>query len=293
MWWLPSRVPKSIVTAKIPSTRLHPRRNCPDLGSKARALVESRFKEQVDEQVKSSLVMDSLEQVTKGDHFSAIGEPDFDFEAITLPDEGDLVYEFRIEVRPDFATPQWEGLQLERPVCEITNQHVDEHLSRTLTRLVPGEAVDGACRVGDSVTLSAVFQADGKQIADFEEEKVIVRQKLTFGDARIEGFDKLITGKSEGDRFTATFQLSESAANEQLRGKAVTAEFEIIEIRRINIDDMSASALEGLGFDDVGELREFIRKELEQQFHYHQQQALRKQIVKLLTADANWELPSL
>ena len=68
-------------------------------GKAPRKLVESRFKEQVDEQIKSSLVMDSLQQVTEGDHFSAISEPDFDYEAVELPTEGDFKYEFMIEVR--------------------------------------------------------------------------------------------------------------------------------------------------------------------------------------------------
>ena len=260
-------------------------------GKAPRKLVESRFKEQVAEQVKSSLVMDSLQQVTEGDHFSAISEPDFDYEAVDLPAEGDFRYEFRIEVRPEFETPKWEGLELERSVCELSDKHVEEHLSRTLTRFMQGEPVEDGCKLEDSVTLNATFTSDGKEIASFEEEETRVREKLSFGDAVVEGFDKLIVGKKEGDKFTATLTLSDSAANEELRGKEVSAEFEIVEVRRIQIDEIDASMLDSLGFEDTKELREFVRQELNQQFTYHQQQALRKQIVKTLTEGADWELP--
>jgi trigger factor len=260
-------------------------------GKAPRKLVESRFKEQVLEQVKSSLVMDSLQRVTDSDYFSAIGEPNFDYEAVDLPEQGDFVYEFDIEVRPDFEAPNWQGLKLNRPVCEITEKHVDSHLSRTLTRFVKGEPVDGECKAGDTIDMNASFSLNGKQIAHFEEETVVVRPKLTFGDAQLDGFDKLMSGKKEGEKVTAKLTLSDSAANEELRGKEIEAEFEIREIRRIQIEEIDAATLEELGFDDVEELREFVRVELNQQFEYNQQQTLRKQIVEILTKDANWELP--
>lgn len=260
-------------------------------GKAPRKLVESKFREQVDEQVKSSLVMDSLQQVTEGEHFSAISEPDFDYEAIDLPNEGVFRYEFRIEVRPDFETPKWEGLALEKPVCELTDKHVDEHLSRTLTRFMPGEAVDGECVLGDLVTLNGSFSLDGKEVSSFEEESVPIRKNLSFGDAVVEDFAGAIVGKKEGDKFTVTVTVSDAAANADLRGKELQAEFEIHEVKRIEVNEISSSMLENLGFDDTGELRGFVREELDRQFEYHQQQALRKQIVDELTKDADWDMP--
>lgn len=260
-------------------------------GKAPRKLVESRFKDQVNEQVKSSLVMDSLQQVTEGDHFSAISEPDFDFQAIELPSEGDFRYEFKIEVRPDFETPKWEGLALERPICSLTVEHVDSHLARTLTRFMPGVPVDGPCQMGDMVTLNATFSNEGKEIGSFEEESVPVREKLSFGDAVLENFGDLIVGQKEGDRFSAKVKISDSAADESLRGREVDVEFEVHEVKRIEVDEIGSSMLDSLGFDDTEELRAFVRKELERQFEYHQQQALRKQIVDELTKEANWDLP--
>jgi trigger factor len=261
------------------------------IGKAPRKLVESRFKQQVADQVKSSLVMDSLQKVTEGGHFSAIGEPDLDYDAVDLPEDGDFVFQFKIEVRPDFEAPKWEGLSLERPACEITDRHVDEHLSRTLSRFVQGEPIDGPCQSGDTVILNAVFSWNEGVISSFEEEKIVVRPKLSFGDAVIDGFDDLICGKKEGDEFSTTVTVSESAGNEELSGQNVTATFQIVEIRRIEVNELSDSTLNSLGFDSSQELREFVRKELAQQFKYHQHQALRKQIVSLLTAGADWELP--
>ena len=54
-------------------------------GRAPRKLVEKQFKDRVTEQVKGSLLMDSLAQVTDSESFSAIGEPDFDYNSIKTP----------------------------------------------------------------------------------------------------------------------------------------------------------------------------------------------------------------
>lgn len=260
-------------------------------GKAPRKLVESKFKDQVDDQVKSTLVMESLQQVTEGDHFSAISEPDLDYDALEIPAEGDFIYEFDIEVRPDFDTPDWKGLKLELPSVELSDGMIDQHLSRTLRRFMPGEAVDGAAEIGDTLILNGKFTLDGEVIGEFEEQEVLLHQELVLRDARIDNFGELAVGKKEGDKITTTVEVSASAANEELAEKKVEVEFEIHEIRRIEVSEIGSAKLEELGFDDTEELRSFVRDELARQFDYRQQQALRDQIVEQLTAGADWELP--
>ncbi|MCA9171382.1 MAG: trigger factor, partial [Planctomycetales bacterium] len=62
-------------------------------GRAPRKLVEQRFRSQVADQVKGSLLMDSMTQISEEQDFSAISEPDFDFEAIEIPDNGPMTFE--------------------------------------------------------------------------------------------------------------------------------------------------------------------------------------------------------
>ena len=260
-------------------------------GKAPRKLIESRFKNEVADQVKSSLIMESLERVTDGGHFSAISEPNFDYKAIEVPEQGDFIYEFDIEVRPDFETPKWEGLKLERLVCNLSDEDVDRQTARTLARFIPGEPVDGEARIGDLLQLSIRFYDGDKLFSQVEEESVPLRPQLTFGDAVVSGFDSIMAGAREGEKRETQVTISDTAPNPAHRGKTLRAEFEVLEIRRIQVDDIGARLLAELGFEDASELRNFVRAELERQFQYHQQQHLRKQIVKELTAGANWEMP--
>jgi trigger factor len=56
-------------TAAVPGFRI---------GRAPRKVVENRFRDEVTEQVKSALLLDSLEQISKEERFTAISEPDFD-----------------------------------------------------------------------------------------------------------------------------------------------------------------------------------------------------------------------
>ncbi|MGN6136178.1 MAG: trigger factor, partial [Aureliella sp.] len=251
-------------------------------GKAPRKLIESRFKNEVADQVKSSLIMESLQQVTDGDYFSAISEPTFDYKAIQIPAEGDFRYEFDIEVRPDFETPKWEGLELKQLVCELSDVDVDRHTARTLARFMQGEPVDGEAQPGDLLTLNIKFFDGDKEFSNVDEETVTLRPELTFGDAIVKGFDTLLVGAREGDKRETTVTISDSAPNPQFRGQQLRAEFEVVEIRRIQVDEISGALLESLGFESAAELRKFVRGELERQFEYHRHQDFRKQIVAKL-----------
>ena len=114
-----------------------------------------------------------------------------------------------------------------------------------------GEPIEGEAKAGDTVTLNATFCCGWQENQPTSTKKALSFAKsLTFGDAVISDFDKLVVGKKEGDKFTTTIKISEDAANEDYRGKEVEAEFEIHEIRRIASQTKSPQQqLDDLGFD--------------------------------------------
>src|SRR5690606_13377709 len=166
-------------------------------GRAPRKLVEKQFKDRVKEQVKGSLVMDSLAQVTETQPFSAISEPNFDFDAVELPEEGNFVFQFSVEVRPEFPTPQWKGLALAQPVEETTDADIDAAIERVLSRNATLEATDDAAVIGDKLLLTAVFKDGDKVLSELEEERVTLQQRLSFSDGVCENFGELMEGVVE------------------------------------------------------------------------------------------------
>ncbi len=272
---------------------LRPRAELPGfrIGKAPRKLVEKKFYEQIADQVKNTLLMQSLQQVTESGEFSAISEPNFDINAITLPEDGDFTYEFTIEVRPEFDTPNWKGLSLKRPTHSFSDSEIDRHLRRTLARFSQGTAVDDAAKVGDSLLVNLRFALDGKIVNEMEEVRVELRPTLSFPDAEIANFGELMAGAKEGDSRATKVKISEGSANQDLREKELEVSIEVIEVSRLDVDELSVSLLEQLGFKDTTELKSYVRVELERQLDYRQQQELRNQVTAELTKDASFDLP--
>ncbi|HTM52868.1 MAG TPA: trigger factor [Pirellulales bacterium] len=261
-------------------------------GRAPRKLVEARFRKEVADQVKGSLLMDSMTQITEDENFSAISEPDFDPLAVELPDEGPMTFEFDLEVRPEFELPEWKGLKVERPKREISKKDIDKRLEQILARhgrLVPSET---PAAVGDYISCNLTFKNGAVELSSSKEEVIRIRPVLSFRDGKIEGFDKLMKGVKPGQTREAKARLSEDAPNEPLRGQEITAVFEVLEVKKLELPELSPALLEELGdFKDEGELRDAIQEDLKRQDEYQQQREARRQVTAALTESANWQLP--
>ena len=262
------------------------------IGRAPRKLVETRFKKEIADQVKGSVLMDAMTQVNENHDFSAISEPDFDFNAITMPDDGDLTFEFNVEVRPEFEMPEWKQLKLDRQQHEYTQEEVEERTQELLQRYGTMEAHDGKIEASDMVTVNVTFSADGETLSTIEDHTCPVRSTCVLRDGEIQDFDKLLTKSKKGDVKKTTATVSENCEKEELKGKSVDVEVSIQDVQRITIPQLTNDFLEELGgFSNTEELHSVVREELERQLRYHQQQHLRQQITGLLTEAANWELP--
>jgi len=261
-------------------------------GRAPRKLVESRFKEQICEQVKGSLLMDSLTQVSEDHEFSAISEPDFDFDAVTIPDDGPLTFEFEVEVRPDFDVPEWKGLKLERPVREYSDEDVSQHLQKLLARYGKLKHRDGPVQPGDALDVDIHVTDDGHVVSKSEQVRVKAMPVLSMRDATINDFDELIVGATKGETRRTQVRISDGAENERMRGKELDVALTVKEISYIELPKLNQAFLDEIGgFEDEDELREAIHAELERQLRYAQQRRLREQITAILTRGADWELP--
>jgi trigger factor len=261
-------------------------------GHAPRKLVESRFRKDIAEKVKGDLLMNCLTQVNEQEKLSAISEPDFDFEAVELPEEGPLTFEFDVEVRPEFEMPQWRGLKIEKPVREFNVADVNDALQNVLARrgrLVP---FDGPAAAGDYITANLTFKHGDEVLSSAEEEVIRIRPTLSFRDGNIPQFDKLMDGVRAGETRQGEAELSNDAPNILLRGQKVSAIFKVLEVKKLETPELTAELLDELGgFSDEGDLKDAIREQLARQLDYEQHRRAREQITAALTVAANWDLP--
>ncbi len=262
------------------------------IGKAPRKLIEKRFKTDVAQRVKSNLLMDSLTQINDRDDLAPISEPDFDVKAVVMPDEGPFIYEYDVEVRPEFDIPNWKGLELKKPVHKFTDEEVDTAIERI--RKNYGKLLDSAepAQCGDYIVCSLSFLRDGNVISSSNNEVICIRPTLSFRDSEIKDFDKLMEGAVPGDVRTAKTRLSIDTPNGFLSGAEVEAEFVISKVQKAEIPELNSSFLKQIGgFETLADFRDFVKDMLDDQLVHDQNKSLRDQITNQLIANANWQLP--
>ena len=119
-----------------------------------------------------------------------------------------------------------------------------------------------------------------------------LRPVLSFHDGKIEGFDKAMAGVRSGETRELKMQIGADAPNTALRGQEVTAVFEVLEVKELQLPELTPDLLEELGgFELEADLRDAIKDRLAQRLEYQQRQRAREQITASLTVAADWELP--
>jgi len=261
-------------------------------GRAPRRLVSSRFKSELADQIRSKLVTDAMTQVSESGKLAPISEPEFDLAAVLVPEEGPLTFEFSLEVRPEFELPKWKGLSITRPAREIGAADIDEALGNILRergRYVPSGK---APAVGDLIVANLRFTHGDDQLSEAAEMEIVVRPKLSFADAELEGFDALVGQAKPGDTVTATVKVSDEAAVEPLRGQDVTLALELLDVKQHELPSLTPVVLEELGgFESEEALRAAVTRQLEGQLEWHRRKQVRQQVAAALTASASWDLP--
>src|SRR5437762_11426295 len=119
-------------------------------GKAPRKIIEKRFRKDVAAEVRGEILLRSLSQLEEDSKRNALAAPNLDPGKIELPEQGPLVYEFEVEVMPEFDLPSYKGLKLRRPVRTFNDKDVEEEERRILApygSLVPKP--EGAAHVGD------------------------------------------------------------------------------------------------------------------------------------------------
>ncbi len=262
-------------------------------GKAPRRLVEQRFKKDVFEQVRAEVLMASLEQIAEDHDVAPLAPPDIDPARIEIPNEGPMVYEFDVEVRPQFDLPQYKGIKLKRPVMEFNDQDIQREERRLLEPYgtIAPKGDDAAVAVGDFVTVDMTAKHGDKVLNQAKDVQLRVDSRLALRDGVAEKFGEQMTGAKRGDTRTIDIVLSDTAADPELRGKTVQGIFHVNEVKELRLPEMDADLLDRFGVGTPEAFREKVRVVLNRRLQYQQERSYREQILSLIAESATWDLP--
>lgn len=262
-------------------------------GKAPKKIVQKKFFKEVAGEVRTEVLMASLEQLAEEQSLSPLSPPELDPSGVVIPEDENtpLVYEFNIEVRPEFDLPDYKGLKLKRPVYEFTDADVEKEGKKLLERFGTVVPKDGPVVLDDIIVTDIVIKDGDAELNKVDDIRLRVENKLALEDGVAEDFGKVMVGAKAGDTRTVNITLANELNNETLRGKKVAAAFTIRDVKTVRLPELTPDVLEEFGVRTPDQFNELVRTRLERYMEYTQRSVARTEVLKTLAGSQNFDLP--
>jgi|GEM_PF-84048 len=282
-------------------------------------LVEKRFASDVGEDIKARLVGNAAMVALEKEELNALGDPlfwgvdveerigenqqtetseveklipmDKALETMKLPRSGDLTFSCEVELKPEFELPELEKIPVEKPAFGIDDDDVDSEIQRMRSHLGTYKPVtEGAVEEDDLLYAAMRCTVDGNVIESDENFEVPARDTHVKG-VRLTGLGEALVGKKAGDTVTIEADVPEDHESMDIRGKKATFEFNISEVKRLDIPPVDEDFLSSVGLESEEELRDHIRGMLEADVEQTLKRGMREQVGAYLVNNTKMEVP--
>ncbi|WP_433174533.1 trigger factor [Actinoallomurus sp. CA-150999] len=213
----------------------------------------------------------------------ALGQPDV--EITELEDNAQFAFTAEVDIRPKFEVPDYDGLEITVDSVEVTDEEIDETISNLRERFATLTNADRPAQEGDFASIDLAAKIDGE---DVEDARTSGYSYEVGSNSSIDGLDEQLTGMNaeESKTFTSALVGGERAGEEA----EVTVTVQSVKIKELpELDDEFAQLASE--FDTIDELREDVRKRLENQKRAQQLGQARDKALEALMDKIDIPLP--
>ncbi|MDO4908789.1 MAG: trigger factor [Corynebacterium sp.] len=253
-------------------------------GKAPRKVIETRVsREYVLGDVFNAAIPARLNEAILAEKFNVLGTPSI--EVTSGPDEDPLAFNATFSVAPEFTVPDFSKISVEVEPINVSDEAIDEEIETLRTRFSTLKDVKRKAKKDDVVTFNVKVEVEGKEVPEAAAEGVT----HTIGSEieMIEGLDKAVKGLHADE--SATFEAPIPMAD----GKTGTVTVDVTAVKGRQLPEVNEEFVqEASEFDTVEELREGIKKQLEERGKSQQAVALRDAVLEEAFKIADFPTPT-
>jgi trigger factor len=264
-------------------------------GHAPRAVVRTRFKDQIRTEVLRELLPDAVQKAIVEHKLESLGEPELNLENTEGLDQlgqKPISFHVNVEVLPEIKLGEYKGTEVartRRPVKDEDLEKVIDSLREGSASLEPVE--DRGAQLNDTVTASF----HGKFLDQPEAEPIKVEDVdvVLGGEGVVQEITDALTGAKADDEKTFTVDYPADFSAKGLAGKKVeyTVNVSAVRIKELpELDDDWAQSLSD-EIETLEQLRAKVRSDLEQQVKNESENRMRAELVRKLVDAHQFELP--
>ena len=264
-------------------------------GHAPRAVVRSRFKDQIRSEVLRELLPNAVQSAITEHNLAALGEPELNLENNEGLDQlgtRPISFNVSVEVLPEIKLDNYKGFEVSRQTRPVTDEDVErvlEQLRENSASLQPVE--DRGAQVGDTVTANFF----GKFVNEPEAEPINVTDVdvVLGGQGVVQEITDNLTGAKADDEKVFLVDYPENFSAKGLAGKSIeyTVTVTAVRIKELpEADDEWAQSLSD-EIESVEQLRQKVRSDMETQAKDEAEGRVRSSVLRQLVDAHEFELP--
>jgi trigger factor len=263
-------------------------------GKAPKDMVLRRYEKEIEDEAKRKLMGDSYRTAIKDHKLEVVGYPDI--EEIQFGKDQAMQFAATIETAPEFELPDYRSLPAQREKRSVTEEDIDKALKLLADRVSNFNNVEREAKEGDVVVVNYTGNSEGKPLTEIAPTaKGLTEQKAFWvevkPDSFIPGFATQLIGAKAGDKRTVNVDFPQDFVTPQLAGKKGTYDVEIVEVKEKVVPSIDDAFAKTYGAENLGALREGIRRDLQNELNTKQSRSVRGQVVKSLLDQVKVELP--
>jgi trigger factor len=225
-------------------------------------VIQKQYGTRVRKEVIGEVMQNSLYEAITQEKLQPATRPELeDFDAEQA--EG-LVFTAKIEVLPEITISPVEELEIEKPVCNVSDDDIDKMIEIVRKQHRKPEAVEREAAEDDSVVIDFIGRIDGEEF----EGGAATGFSLELGAKRfIEGFEDGLIGVKAGDKRILKLKFPDEYGNKALAGKDTEFEVDVKTVNELVLPELDSELFATLGVTDGGleEFRAEISKNMERE----------------------------
>lgn len=295
-------IPPDVITEKIDSSlgAMASQSALPGFrkGRAPRSLIERRFGASVRSETKNQVIAEAYSRALEENGIRPISDPMpvTPLDDLKLEEGKSLEFTVEVEVVPEFEMPSLEGIEIKKPMIEVSQERVEQELKRQQTLAGVPSRIEGDFQPSDRLggRIEVTKQGEDKPLFQSEQGVLVIPQDKD-GKGQVYGIvvENLVSafdGKKVGDTVSVKATGPEHHEFEAVRNTDVTISFTIRAAERVEPATVE-QVVERYGLGTEENLREQIKLALEYRRDQEQLEAMRNQVSEHLLDAVDFDLP--
>lgn len=245
---------------------------------------------------KAALYNEAVEMVVPEAYMEAVKETGVEpvsqpkVELVQVEEGQPVKFKATVRVKPEVNLGQYTGLQVTKPVQEVTDQDVEAELTKLQERHARLENLEqGAVEQGDIAVIDFMGRKDGEE---FEGGKGNDYSLEIGSGTFVPGFEDQLVGAEVGETREVNVTFPEDYPNEDLKGQAVVFTVTVKGIKRKEVSALDDEFAKDVSeFDTIEELKADILNKLKEAAEKQARQRINNEAVKKAVDNAEVDIP--